>query len=238
MPQPRGPSSRTQLTIDWEHPVYGQKTEGEAGRTYSVQGRRALTPEEALAFVAGDDRRPLLVLRECTRCTGTEDALLARQQDNERTFLLSRWFHCVKLPPDALEEDHWFRNLFPGQSPSHLFIANRDGSERHDLAGDQSRRELWAAMDAALTANYGKPFKQSLQELYGILDDLDEVDRSLADLETRYELAIADDGAHSPGAKKLLKELTDRRAKRSDLLAQATRVSALKLKASDPGAVK
>jgi exonuclease VII small subunit len=229
LPQPRGPSSHTQLRIDWDHPVYGERAAAIEGRTASIQGRTALPADQALAFIAGDDPRPLLVLRECLHCSGTEDALLARQEDNERTFLLSRWFHCVKLPPDVLEDEHPLRQLFPGEKPAHLFLSNRDGSERHDLDGAQSRRELWAAMDRTLAANYEPGFEQALRELYEILDDLDEVDRSLEELERRYELAIAKDGADSPQVKKLHAQLTEKRGKRSDLLARAQRASQLEL---------
>jgi len=71
--------------------------------------------------------------RERHTCSGTEDALISSTEDNERTYLLARWFQCVKLPPDVLADDHPFRNPFPGEKPAHLFVANHDGSGRHDL---------------------------------------------------------------------------------------------------------
>ena len=81
------------------------RTIGEHSR--SVETKRTLPPEEAYAMLAGEDHRPLLVLRECMTCNGTDDALMTRKADNERTMLLSRWFHCVKLPPGR-----------PGREPS------------------------------------------------------------------------------------------------------------------------
>ena len=226
---PRGPSSRSQLEIDWIHPVYTQETSAREGRTFAVQERRALPTAEALAYVAADDPRPLLVVRECMACKGTDGAILERQTDNERTFLLSRWFRCIKLPPDVLEEDHPFRNLFPGSDPGHLFVSNRDGSSRHDLPGGQSRTKLWAAMDALLKENYATSADLPLKKLNGILDELDRIDQEILDLATRLELALAGSGSSGKIAK-LKRKVTDKRARRSELLAEAARVSKLDLR--------
>jgi len=221
--------------IRWEHATYTAPEEApKAGHTVALKARRALSAEEALVHIAGTDRRPLLVLRECLKCSGTEDALMSSKEDNERTYLLARWFHCVKLAPDVLESDHPFRNLFPGEKPSHLFIANPDGSARHDLAGEHSRRELWGAMEAALAANYQGGVDSALQKLGRILDDLDEIDGSLADLESRYELAIAADGADSPKVKKMRKELDELGQRRTELLGRADQAQALVLKPATP----
>jgi hypothetical protein len=227
MPAARGPTSRTTLRIDWKHPTGPAQVAADGERTVASQARRALSAEDALALIAGDDPRPLIVLRECLACSGTEDALMSSKEDNERTYLMARWFHCVKLPPDVLEDDHPFRNLFPGEKPAHLFLALEDGRMRHDLEGEHSRRELWGAMEAALAATYAESHQAALSRLVRILDDLDEVDRALADLETRFELAIASDGANASGTKKLQKQLNERRARRDELVAEASKVSAL-----------
>ena len=50
--------------------------------------RSALTREAAFKVIAGDDPRPLLVLRECKVCNGPM-MLCSRAVDNEKTFLLS-----------------------------------------------------------------------------------------------------------------------------------------------------
>ncbi len=186
-----------------------------------------------MAILAGEDRRPLLVLRECLKCSGTEDALMTSKEDNERTYLLARWFHCVKLSPDVLEEDHPFRALFAGEKPAHLFIANHDGSGRHDLQGTHSRRELWAAMEGALEASYQGGYASALQRLARLLDDLDEVDRSISDLDTRFELALAK-GADASKTKKIQAELAERRGQRDELLAAAAKVTVLEPKPLAP----
>src|SRR5262249_4236258 len=135
--------------------------------------RKALDLQKAFAVLAGDDHRPLLVLRECLRRNGTDNALMTRNQDNERTLLMSRWFHCIKLPPEVLEEDHAFHALFAAEKPGHLFFARWDGSQRKDLTGQQSRTELWDLMQSYITSEYEKTCDASLKQLLALLDRYD-----------------------------------------------------------------
>lgn len=229
MGTPRGPSSREELKIEWDHPVWVDPVQ-EEGHTASVSMRRALPADEAYAFVAGDDPRPLLVLRECLTCTGTDDALLQRQADNEKTMLLSRWFHCVKLPPDVTDASHPFHTLFEGSDPGHLFVASRDGKMRADLQGDQSRTELWGVMDELLAESYVAYPKQPMKELRKILGKLDNVDLEIGQLETKLDEVVEDEGPSSKKFKKLKKQLTALRAERNELKNDAVRVSKIELK--------
>jgi hypothetical protein len=226
----RGASSRVALAIDWKHPTHSAKTASKDGASAAVQQRAALGLAEAMAAITGDDPRPVLVLRECLQCSGTEDALMSSKEDNERTYLLSRWFHCIKLPPDVLEPDHPFHALFAGEKPAHLFLANRDGSRRHDLEGEHSRRELWDAMDRLIVENYRDSYTPVLLKLGRCLDQLDEADQVLADLETRYELALGEGKGESSGTVRLAKEIEQRRERRQKLLAEIDTVSKLEPK--------
>lgn len=205
------------------------------GRTTSKALRSALSAEDAFAAIAGDDPRPLLVLRECFVCNGTDDALLSRGVDNEKTFLFSRWFHCVKLPPDVLGDDHPFRNLFPGGKAEHLFMATRDGSLRIPLESERSRTELWSSMVQVLSADYRSDPSRSVAEIQGLLDELDTVDQKIAELQTRMEELLETKG---PGDKKLDKvqgQLGDARAKRDALLGRVTEAGKLELEHSTAG---
>ena len=231
MANPRGPTSRAVLDIAWDSPVYQPTvTEAADGRSRSVQAKNALATPEAFAFIAKEDPRPLLVLRECLTCTGTDDALLTKQADNEKTMLMSRWFHCVKVSPAVLEENDWLANLFPGDDPSHLFVARPDGSGRIDLAGDQSRTELWDSMEALLSSEYKDEPKGSLKGLLRLLDEFDEVDLEIAQLEQKLDDVIEKDGPESKKVKKIKRELTDLFAEKNDLRAKAVKVSELELK--------
>jgi hypothetical protein len=232
----RGPSARDVLRLSWEYPVFSPpEAAAPDGRTTSKALRSALSAEDAFAYLAGDDPRPLLVLRECFVCNGTDDALLSRGVDNEKTFLFSRWFHCVKLPPDVLEDDHPFRNLFPGGKAEHLFMATRDGALRIPLESERSRTELWSSMVKVLSADYRSDPARSVAEIQGLLDDLDAVDQRIAELQTRMDELLESEG---PGARKLdkvQKQLGDARTKRDELLGQVTKAAKLELEDATAG---
>ena len=227
---PRGPSSCEELDIRWDYPLFQAEAKPSDGRSQAVQARQALPAKEAYARVAADDQRPLLVLRECLTCTGTDDALLTRQADNEKTMLMSRWFHCVKLPPDVVDEDHPAHELFPGEAPAHLFVARWNGTGRLDLDGAQSRTELWSAMERLLASEYVEKSDAALDGLFELLVDLDILDGKIGELEHRLGATIEAKGSKSSKVKKVQKQLTELRAERADVRARAVRVSQLKLR--------
>ncbi|MSR63385.1 MAG: hypothetical protein EXS08_13160 [Planctomycetes bacterium] len=235
LPPARGPSSKAKLAIEWRHPSYTAEVQAGSGGTVALPQRKALSVTEAMAAITAGDRRPVLVLRECLKCSGTEDALMSSKEDNERTYLYARWFHCIKLSPDVLEADHPFHALFADEKPSHLFIANPDGSARHDLLGEHSRRELWGTMEAAIEANYVDSPSAAFSKLGRALDDLDEIDRALSGLETRYELMLGEGKSDTPAAKKLQKEIEEHRARRAETLKQIEAAQRLELKAPAAG---
>jgi len=230
LPPARGPSSKARLAIEWQHPIFTPEAQSAPNGTVALPQRHALSAAEAMAAITHGDRRPVLVLRECLKCSGTEDALMSSKEDNERTYIYARWFHCIKLSPDVLEADHPFHALFADERPSHLFIANPDGSARHDLLGEHSRRELWGTMEAAITANYVEDAAGALAKLGKALDDLDEVDRALNEQETRYELMLGEGKGDSTAAKKLQKEIEERRARRVEIQKRVEAAQRLELK--------
>ena len=218
-PVVRGPSTRALLSLDWSYPVHAPPAVALAeGATTAKAVRKALTYEEAFAEIAGEDPRPLLVLRECAVCNGTDDALLSRSVDNERTFLLARWFHCVKLPVDVLSDDHPFRNLFPGGRSEHLFLATRDGTQRIALEGERSRAELWSAMQSVLASDYAADADHVLKAIQRKLDRLDAADQRLGELQSRYDQLLESEGANSAKLKKARAKLAEGRAERDALL--------------------
>jgi hypothetical protein len=227
---PRGPSSLLELAMDWDHPVFVGTPVVDDGRTTAREVRRSLSPEQALAYIAKDDLRPLLVLRDCFRCSGTDDALMTKKADNEKTMLMSRWFHCVRLPPDVLEPDHPFRALFPGDKPAHLFVAQPDGSGRIDLMGDQSRTQLWDAMESLLSKSYAQPSQKPLEELVRLLNKLDRIDDQIAKAQTALDKIVESDGPASRKFKKLHAELSHLRSQRNELRNEAVLVSRLEFR--------
>ncbi len=229
----RGPTSRDLLRIEWEYPVLTTGVTYDEEGTTAHQARRALPLEEALAVLAKDDRRPMLVLRECLACSGTEDALLSRKDDNERTLLLSQWFHCVKLPVDVLEEDHPFRNVFPGDDPPHLFVSRWDGQRQVALQGDQSRRELWGVMESLLSAEYEGKAEARVKDLLRLLDRCDLLDERSSKLQDRVDDLVESKGPGSKKLAKLLEELRDLKEERKELLSRFAQAAQLKLRPLD-----
>lgn len=182
---PRSAATRSLLEMDWNYPVYKAAEDARTTGTVARAPRAALSREDALKFIAGSDPRPLLVLRECTVCNKTDDALLKGGNDNERTLILARWFHCVKLPVDVVEEDHPFNALFPTNEAEHLFLSMPDGSEKIPLESEGSRTELWGSMSRILATAYEKDPSSTYLALIKHFDKLDVLEAKVLDLEAR-----------------------------------------------------
>ena len=75
----RGPSAKSYLSIKWDYPVYVPPDEKPVEGTHTKRKRQALSREDVFAQIANDDPRPLLVLRECKVCNGTDDALRSKR---------------------------------------------------------------------------------------------------------------------------------------------------------------
>jgi hypothetical protein len=228
-----GETSKKMLQIDWDHPVYAPEAPKDGpGNTVATPHRGALPLEEALREIAGDDARPLLVLRECFLCQGTDLALLSREFANERTILLTSWFHCVKLPADVTKPDHPFHALFPDHS--HLWLARPDGSDRYDFTGSQSQQQLWKAMGDLLRKTYQGNPSESVKELLKLLPQFDVIDdketRLLKDLDGELETR----GARSARVPALQAELKELGAERQKLLAREKELRALALAEQKP----
>jgi hypothetical protein len=209
----RGRTAKQLLELDWDYPVYVPA----AGPT-RVGG--PLSRELAFEHLADGDARPLLVLRECNACAGTNRALLTSDAPNDRTLVLARWFHCIKLPPDVLEPSNAFRNVFAGEHPAHLFLSLADGSQTIDLDGRQSQNELWEAMTTTLRAAYAKDAAASLKELVALLDGFDRVDAEVSRLEAELQQTLERRGAKVPRVAELQQALKAVCVERARLLAR------------------
>lgn len=226
--------------MHWDFPVYvapeEKALEESDAETVAAWQRRALPREQALAWIAGDDPRPLLVLRECKWCNGTDWALLSSSQDNEKTLLLAQWFHCVKLPNDVLEPDHPFTRLFPEGQPPHLFVCSRDGSNYVPLQGDQSRTELWQAMESVLKKEYRKNPSRAVQDYLKLLAEFDTIDSMIDWRQEQLDEVIERDGPDSRKARKIRKQLEELGRRREKALAKEKELRDLGLRRPLPKA--
>lgn len=235
----RGKTAKKLLEIQWTYPVWkpkddsGQPKPGQ--HTVAVEVERALPVEQAYELVADGDMRPLLVLRECELCKGTDHALLSRTLDNEQTVLLTQWFKCVKLPPNVLGKTHPLTNLFvrekEGDRIPHLFFADPDGSHKQELPGDQAQNELWETMFSYLERCYAGDAKRSVKELRQILSQYDRIDGLEQETKTRIDKEIEKNGMESPKLKKLEGDLAKLAKEREELGLKEKALRSLALKA-------
>lgn len=236
MPTGHGKTAKTLLKMKWNYPVHqlvNLAASAQDGGTVSKAVRRALDTQVAYYEISGKDRRPLLVLRECRLCNGTDDALLSRDGGNERTLIMTRWFNCVKLPIEVLEDDHPFGNLFPEEHPPHLFVARWDGSDPLALRGDMSRSELTSHLYTMLDREYQNPAEKTVKEIEKILSSYDVLDEKIARLEIAVDDEIEKSGPDSRKLKKLTNGLKEARLELVNLKKKEALLSELGLKKSD-----
>lgn len=205
------------------------------------QVERALPLAQAYELVTDGDKRPVLILRECERCKGTDHAFLSRTLDNEQTVLLAHWFRCVKLPPNVLTENHPFYNLFlrekPGDRVPHLFFVDPDGANKAELPGDQPQTELWKVMFGYLERCYDESAKEALKELRQLLSQFDKLDAEEQLIKGKLDKEIEKNGPNSPKGNKLRGELDEVAKDREKLVAREKELRELSLKSlpAQPG---
>jgi hypothetical protein len=220
----RGKSAKKALEIEWVYPVWkpvespGQ-AEKDKGTTAVKQVEHALPVEKAYELVTDGDRRPVLILRECEKCKGTDHALLSRSLDNEQTVLLARWFRCVKLPPNVLTENHPFYNLFrrekEGDRIPHLFFVDPDGSNK---------------MFGYLDRCYAEDAKAAIKELRQVLSQYDKLDEEENLVKGRLDKEIEKNGPESERVKKFEADLVKLKKERDKLIAREKELRDLALK--------
>lgn len=232
MPEPtvRGPSSKDVLKLEWDYPIYVPKKAKVTEGSVAKSAKRALTRAEAIKAIAGDDPRPLLVLRECKVCNGTDDALLKGGVDNEKTFLLARWFHCVKLPVDVMDDNHPFHKVFTLDKPEHLFVCSVDGSNHNPLESDTSRVQLWTSMKGLVAQEYNGDANGAIKKIAKAIDKLDVVDERFLSLDERRDAILEKEGPKSRKLVKLKKLLAKCEADRVKLRKAIDKATVLQLR--------
>ena len=224
----RRQTARARLAIEWVCPVWTPPT----GADRPAVVRR----DEAFRFLAGSDPRPLLVLRECKLCLGSDAALLRSDLSNEKTLLLTRWFRCVKLPPQVLEPDHPLREVFPGDKPPHMFVALADGSEWTAFTGAQTQADLWAGMLKIVRRAYVAAPEPRLKEWQQLLAHFDHLDTTRGTLQDRLQREHQSNGAATALAKSLEQDLAKAKRQMDEALAKEAKLRDLGLRPPPPKA--
>lgn len=212
--------------MDWRHPV---PPAGDPRKTSAVS---ALPLEQALKILWENDERPLLVLRECSFCQDTDQAVLSRSLSNDRTLLLTKWFRIVRLPPHVTEPSHAFHNVFAGypfKGMPHFYLLAHPFAQPVEFTGQQTQSSLWKGMYTVLEERYGKDPAKAVKEWLSLLDQFDRLDSLLRTTQQELDETRAKDGPESDKAKGLQKRLAEARKEHDETLAREERVRDLGL---------
>jgi len=221
------------LDVEWDYPVASTFADDKGtGHTFASKAKVAWLAEDAFQKIAGDDPRPLLVMRECHACKGSEHALFSRRLNNEKTKLLLHWFHCIKLPAEVEKKNHPFHNLFHfkhGFRP-HLFICTAEGQSKKVFTGAQPQSLLQRELNKLINISYAKKPKPAIQAMLKYLSKFDQYDLRESELLTQIDLAREASGPKSSRVKKVQKTLEKVRRNKAKAMKMAKAVCDLKLK--------
>ena len=234
IPMTRQATSKEILAVAWDFAV--APVAKKSAHTYSPNYRR-LSRSEALAVITGDDRRPLLVLRECTSCRGSDKALFIRRLSNEKTKLLLNWFHCVKLPPAVADPGHALNSLFAFGIEHwypHLFVCDADGANQVSFDGKQPQSTLQEELVKTIKRNYQEQPKPAIQAMLRCLSQFDMLDLRESELRNAIYAETASHGTESARNRKLRSSLQRILTKKGKVLARAKAVCDLKLEIENP----
>lgn len=210
----RGPTSKECLEIEWD--LYVPEVATDRSQTAARMG--ALSREDAVARLRGDDDRPLLVLRDCS-CGSHHGGLLQDDLGPESLRIMARWFHCVRLPEAARAPDHPLSALFADDA-WHVLVDSASGQ----LVPVPSRpgellRRMRSALEERFVVGGRDGFAAKLKEAGQLLNDFDRFDVE----EVRGRDALddeVDDHGDSRRARVLGDELAATLAERDRVLAR------------------
>jgi hypothetical protein len=224
----RGDTAKDRLQVEWFHPVPPQRS----GNQTAAAGPMPL--QEALDLLWTEhDQRPLLVLRECSKCKDSDEAVLHRALDNEKTMLLMSWFRTVRLPAHVAEAGHAFFNVFDGQGFKdgwpHFFLLAHPGAQPVTFAATNTPTQLWKGMSDVLEQRYAKNPQKALKAWLQQLDAFDRLDARKRELEDQLAEARIEQGPDSARAQKLASELQENAKERVAALAEEREIKDLGL---------
>ncbi|MCU0863666.1 MAG: hypothetical protein MUC36_07750 [Planctomycetes bacterium] len=219
----RGATSKDRLRVRWVHPVPAERSATETSAAGPIPFQEAIQK-----MWDENDQRPLLVLRECSKCKDSDEAMLFRALDNERTLLLTRWFRTVRLPSHVAEAGHPFFNVFEGHGFEggwpHFFLLAHPGAKPVTFTAAQTPSQLWKAMGEVIEQRYAKNVDKAIKEWQSLLETFDKVDARHRQLEDQLAEVRAEAGPDSARAKKLAEELKQNADERDAALAREKQV--------------
>lgn len=217
----------SRLTYDWEYAkVIAPPPEG---NTVAPPRPRALPLAEAIARVAGADRRPFLILRECWRCGSSDESEIGRKMANEKTILLGKWFRCVRVSDAVRHADHPLHAIFAGAQAPHLVFGNSAG-EITPVESGTPLSALWSIMRAHIAQAYDGDADAAVSELLAMLSLYDHLDNMELEVANQLDAAMQSKAATSPQVATLRRRLAGLADERAALRAREAKALALVLR--------
>jgi len=168
---------------------------------------KQLSEAEVVEHLRGDDKRPLLVLRDCGGCDKKVDDLVNRTLANEQVILASQWFHCVRVSKEAADPRHPFHALFEGTNPPHIIMTSWSGSKLTPRLATTADKVFWKEIVRVLRVDYRKNPTKHVRDLQRALDKFDMLQAKRDEL-TR-QLAAATEKKKAARQKRLEKKLAE-----------------------------
>lgn len=217
----RGALSRDRLDLDWLHPV-------PPDRGFETSAAGPLPLAEALDELWREDERPLLILRECRLCEGSDMPLLRRTLNNERTRLLANWFRVVRLPAHVIDNSHPFHNVFAGfgfgADLPHFFLLAHPLARPLPFTGSQTQQQLWQGLHTVLRERYQLDPVKALKRWQRLLDQFDAIEARQESWRDQLAEARAKQGPKSSRARQLRQRLEQGEAQMGVLLEREQRI--------------
>lgn len=186
-----------------------------------------LDAKGAFETIAGNDPRPILLLRDCAH-SEKDNSKVGAYLEDERVVLAMHWFHLVRVNKEVVKPEHPLHALFAEGTP-HMMLLSGDGKERIPIALMPSSNALWGQMLKMLKREYKNSADESVTKWRMLLTEFDKLDKEYAKL-------VGDESRS--GGEKAEGKLADRRAsieeKRAKLVSDERKLKDLGFK--DPTA--
>jgi len=149
-----------------------------------------VTLADAIEFMARrSGGKPVLINRETEQRDAKVAKLYQEALASERFSLASRWFHCVKVGDEVLDEQHPLHQLFAGRNPSALVMLSPDGKKQLSFLGTTQQLVKWTPIASLLEASYKKDPTTAVKGLEKLLCTFDMIDGKQTELNAQLERA-------------------------------------------------
>jgi hypothetical protein len=216
----RAEATLREIEIEWTFPV-------------TPKAAQPLGFERAVAALAGDDRRPLLVRRHGHEVELGQERRVEALLDQEELRVLTRFFRCVDLPDTTRHEGHPLSGLYVPERAPLLFVVDADAENTAGFSGLESATEIYGALYAAIERNYAGDAERTVRSLRRGIEDYDRLLPREEELRRAVDDAVAESGPDSPAARKQQKRLDEVRREIEVLRAREAELdAALKLRST------